>query len=1143
MISRVAVIWVLLEVLIAKSHLINIQFLTQIDIESYGCDHTKLIEAEEGFIQLNQTLQYIQNGQIGEHINELRELQVLVRRELEEQNFQTFVYLENFQYSYLLKQKSDILGRIKITEKLISHQFEDIRFLLNQIIKTLDKQERIKSCEILSNKIKTLLEQLVEIQGEHKNLIDINYEEVISKIQRIKNKCDNDLSNHFQQSKLEQTQLKDIFIEFPEQIQVEKTSSQRDVINNINLIDLKQEQTVSKSCVSGESSIVDMSSSQTSVLDLKVGDDKIRGANEYGYGYWIRWLTRWPQKQMKGISEPWYFISRLTKNDPYDNINMGDRILAIWLGQAGYTFVTNDITSKNPNLQITLPYEDIEGVWTYIHFSYKQGQAVGIMKIEDNTKIVVLDAMHEQPNFLRLIIGGSNLNQYPGFNGQISSPIFKIGAGSFVNTEDEFNKFVMACNHRPEPDCRDKNEIMQLSQGIKKYDSSQQEFYEHFDNQRKEFPTLYGIGGWYKWVEIVQEPEHLAFRITINDQETNKNLELGDRTLAVQLSEKQLYTFSTYSYQNMFGVGQSNIVKNIDHKNKHIQWHYISFQYNRETRQAYGSIIFKDDKLDLKFENVNHYLVPVFRIFIGKDKFYPAFNGYIADLNYVTCQDLYNSQFHPSYTPESANLLKFPIQIPELSSEYHCQISDETIFDSAYDDIQSIAKVEITENLIEGYGYSFWLRYLTRYPKPMYQGKTEPWYFVSRLTNNLKYQDTEKGDRLLGIWQGQGFYAFFTDDYKDTNQNLNEQIKYDDIEGVWTYFHFSYSSTINKAVGFVKYSDQEPQSVAFNADHQTIIYLKLIIGGSDLSKYPAINGQFTKATFKIGSAAFIDTTDQLNQYSLECNPQPQECCDQYLQQIFIQDTQKFQEQRDLLPEMQSNSLDKFPNEYSVFGWFKWEPTKMDQWHLAFRLHINKGETNKNDQILGDRTLAAWVSPSQDGIYAFSTYSYQGLNGNGEPNIVQIIPQDQQETKWHFIFFSYNRVTRIAEGYIKFQNKQESIHFDKINHFLVPQFYLNVGQDRFYKSWNGYIGKFTMNLCAEASKHKSDQGILIPNFIDYISPPTINPFPNFYVTETIETCLINTKVVEITQENLRSVINAIQEEETQEKVCFCSLMAD
>lgn len=46
--------------------------------------------------------------------------------------------------------------------------------------------------------------------------------------------------------------------------------------------------------------------------------------------------------------------------------------------------------------------------------------------------------------------------------------------------------------------------------------------------------------------------------------------------------------------------------------------------------------------------------------------------------------------------------------------------------------------------------------------------------------------------------------------------------------------------------------------------------------------------------------------------------------------------------------MQSNFYDEFLNEYSVFGWFKWEPTKMDLWHLAFRLHINKEKTNNND---------------------------------------------------------------------------------------------------------------------------------------------------------------------------------------------------
>ena len=37
--------------------------------------------------------------------------------------------------------------------------------------------------------------------------------------------------------------------------------------------------------------------------------------------------------------------------------------------------------------------------------------------------------------------------------------------------------------------------------------------------------------------------------------------------------------------------------------------------------------------------------------------------------------------------------------------------------------------------------------------------------------------------------------------------------------------------------------------------------------------------------------------------------------------------------------------ESFPDEYSVSGWFKWKETKMEPWHLAFRLHINKEEEN------------------------------------------------------------------------------------------------------------------------------------------------------------------------------------------------------
>ncbi|CAD8123997.1 unnamed protein product [Paramecium sonneborni] len=899
-----------------------------------------------------------------------------------------------------------------------------------------------------------------------------------------------------------------------------------------------QEPEVVRKCVSGQVQIGDMPSSGDKVVDLKVTEDKLGSAIEYGYGFWTRWLTRWPDSLLKGASEPWYFISRLTNNDPYDNIRMGDRLLAIWLGQAGYTFITNDVASGNPNINKQIPYGDIEGVWTYIHFSYKQGQAVGIVRVADKTSFTVIDAKHDQPKFLRLIVGGSDLKQYPGFNGQISSPILKLGAGSFVNTEDDFNKFVLACNPRPEPDCKGKSES-KLIEGIKKYESTQPEFYEHVRDEKQPFPTMYGIGGWYKWEPTKQEPWHLAFRITINDQKSNKNADLlGDRTLAVWLSDQQLYAFATYTYTNMFGAGQPNSAQVIKHQNKHTEWHYITFQYNRETREAYGSTIFKDGKLDVKFPNVNHYLVPILRILIGKDQFYPAFNGYIADVTFVNCQDPYNPQFTPGNPPELPKPPVIPVEPPQPLPEPKCQMGDETIVDSAYDDVKPLADIEATpENLkdIREYGYSYWVRYLSRHPKPMYQGKSEPWYFMSRLTVNKQYQNVEKGDRLLAIWQGQGAYTFITNDYKSNNWNLNKNIEYGDIEGVWTYIYFSYSSITSQAVGFVKYTGKEPQSVTFDVTHDKPTYLRLIIGGSDLKLYPTINGQLTRAVFKIGAGAHLDTVDELNKFALACNPQPKEVCSKAVEQVLIQESKKFEVAKATVLEIPSDPAAAFPSEYSLSGWFKWKQTTMEQWHLAFRLHINKEETNKNAERLGDRTLAAWVSPAQDGIYAFATYSYKNLNGAGDPNLAKIVPQKQQQTNWHFIFYSYNRDTRKAEGYVQFKDRKETILFENVNHYLVPQVYLNIGKDRFYPSWNGHIGKFRMNLCGGASRPVFPEDINVP--------PPVTPTPKPPVSETKEICLINTKLVEVTKNNVKDVIKeleALENSEPTEKTCYCTL---
>lgn len=99
---------------------------------------------------------------------------------------------------------------------------------------------------------------------------------------------------------------------------------------------------------------------------------------------------------------------------------MGDRLLAIWQGNGIYLFVTNDKPSNNPNLAATVPFGDIDGVWTFVYFSYslKDLSAMAIIKYENNAEVFhrELKANHGKQTFLKLLFGGKD-NWYPGFNG------------------------------------------------------------------------------------------------------------------------------------------------------------------------------------------------------------------------------------------------------------------------------------------------------------------------------------------------------------------------------------------------------------------------------------------------------------------------------------------------------------------------------------------------------------------------------------------------------------------------------------------------------------------------------------------------------------------------------------------------------
>ena len=59
--------------------------------------------------------------------------------------------------------------------------------------------------------------------------------------------------------------------------------------------------------------------------------------------------------------------------------------------------------------------------------------------------------------------------------------------------------------------------------------------------------------------------------------------------------------------------------------------------------------------------------------------------------------------------------------------------------DSAVDSAAVVDKVFDNLDEVEEYGYAFWVRFLTDYPKRLLQGKSQPWYFLSRLTMNDPY--------------------------------------------------------------------------------------------------------------------------------------------------------------------------------------------------------------------------------------------------------------------------------------------------------------------------------------------------------------------------------------------------------------------
>lgn len=107
--------------------------------------------------------------------------------------------------------------------------------------------------------------------------------------------------------------------------------------------------------------------------------------------------------------------------------------------------------------------------------------------------------------------------------------------------------------------------------------------------------------------------------------------------------------FSSYSYADMQGNGNSNVHQVVDHNELIGSWYFVYFAYSKKEKSAVGVVYFSKNKQrsEVLLQDVNHYVSKQLLVWIGKDKFYDGFHGLISNVKMYLCKDAYNPKIKP----------------------------------------------------------------------------------------------------------------------------------------------------------------------------------------------------------------------------------------------------------------------------------------------------------------------------------------------------------------------------------------------------------------------------------------------------------------------------------------------------------------
>lgn len=62
-----------------------------------------------------------------------------------------------------------------------------------------------------------------------------------------------------------------------------------------------------------------------------------------------------------------------------------------------------------------------------------------------------------------------------------------------------------------------------------------------------------------------------------------------------------------------------------------------------------------------------------------------------------------------------------------------------------------------------------------------------------------------------------------------------------------------------------------------------------------------------------------------------------------------------------------------------------------------------------------------------------------MNGGGNNNFYKNIQYKNRINEWFYIYYGYSKVEAATSIYVKWFDSEDSMSYDKINHYLTPEF--------------------------------------------------------------------------------------------------------